>query len=129
MASTRVARHCHRREVSVGPWPSMANELRRAKRYLLAATVEIVDLTTHVYIGARTSDLSLVGCYVDTLNPLPPGTAVKMRIAHDDTIFSTFGTVVYTKSNMGMGIKFLKVEHNQLEVLRGWLNKLNGGDP
>ncbi|MGA7793924.1 MAG: PilZ domain-containing protein [Candidatus Acidiferrales bacterium] len=80
-------------------------------------------------VSAHTSDLSLVGCYIDTLNPLPSGTAIKMRIAHDDETFFTFGTVVYSKSNMGMGIKFLKVEHNQSEVLRGWLNKLNGGDP
>ncbi len=106
----------------------MANELRRAKRYLLTAAAEIVDLSTGVCVSAHTSDLSLVGCYIDTLNPLPSGTAVKMRIAHDDETFFTFGTVVYSKSNMGMGIKFLKVEHNQSEVLRGWVNKLNGGD-
>ena len=106
----------------------MSNELRRAPRYSLTAIAEITDQNTGTCITARTSDLSVVGCYVDTLNPLPSGTAVKILIAHEDKTFVTFGSVVYSKSNMGMGIKFLKVELNQLEVLRRWLDKLNGND-
>lgn len=111
--------------VSLGCRPSMANELRRARRYSLTAAVEIADLGTGVCIRARTSDLSLVGCYIDTLNPLPPGTHVKISITHENETFTGAGTVVYSASNMGMGIKFLKSQHDQQSesVLQQWLRK------
>ena len=50
-----------------------------------------------------------------------------MNIFHNNQTFATLGTVVYFNSNMGMGIKFLKVQHEQVEVLRGWLNNLKSG--
>lgn len=101
----------------------MANELRRATRYPLTAFAEIVDLSTGVRINAQTSDLSLVGCYVDTLNPLPPGAQVKITITHENKTLATVGAVVYCLANMGMGIEFLKLEQNHLDVLRQWLNR------
>jgi PilZ domain len=69
----------------------MANELRRFPRYSLTAVVEIVDLNTGMRIIAQTADLSLVGCYVDTLNPLPPGTHVKVSIMHENETFTGGG--------------------------------------
>ena len=105
--------------------PSMANELRRAPRYSLTAIAEITDLSTGARITARTSDLSLVGCYVDTLNPLPAGTQVRISITHENEIFASAGVVVYSRANMGMGIKFLKVQHDYLGVLRDWLRKFD----
>ena len=103
----------------------MANELRRAPRYLLTAVAEITDLNTGTCITAQTSDLSLVGCYVDTLNPLPAGTRVRISITHETEIFASAGVVVYSRASMGMGIKFLKVQHDYLSVLREWLTKFD----
>jgi hypothetical protein len=101
----------------------MANELRRSPRYSLAAVVEIDDLNTGMRISAQTSDLSLLDCYVDTLNPLPPGTHVKISITHENETFTSAGLVVYSRASMGMGIKFLKVQNHHLSVLREWLSK------
>jgi hypothetical protein len=103
----------------------MDNELRRAPRYSLTAAAEVVDLSTGTHISAQTSDLSLVGCYVDTLNPLSSGTQVKITITHEKETFTSAGLVVYSISNMGMGIKFLKVQHDHLSVLQKWLREFD----
>jgi hypothetical protein len=101
----------------------MDNESRRAPRYSLTAAAEVVDLSTGTRVSAQTSDLSLVGCYVDTLNPLSPGTQVKISITHKNETFSSAGLVVYSSANMGMGIKFLKVQHDHLGLLQKWLGE------
>jgi hypothetical protein len=103
----------------------MANELRRASRYSLTAVAEIVDLTTGTRVSAQTSDLSLLGCYVDTLNPLPSGTQIKISISHEGQTFTGAGLVVYSSAHMGMGIKFLKVPHDHLSMLQEWLRKFD----
>jgi len=56
------------------------SERRCATRSPFIAPIEMVEMCTGSRIQARTSDLSLQGCYVDTLNPLPVGAAVRLRI-------------------------------------------------
>jgi hypothetical protein len=99
----------------------MTEERRRALRHPLIASAEIIELLTDTHIQARTSDLSLVGCYFDMLNPLPLGTSVKLRITHEATTFTALGTVTHSEPNMGMGIGFTHVEPDQLKVLEQWL--------
>jgi hypothetical protein len=106
----------------------MTNERRRATRYPLIASVLIVDLRTGASINARTSDLSLVGCYLDTLNSLPPGADVRLEIAHEGETFTTLGTVAHSTSNMGMGIKFRAMRQDQQNILQKWVDHLSGND-
>ena len=50
---------------------TMEHERRRAPRYPLIASVEVIEPQTNTHLRARTSDLSLVGCYLDmTYTPL-----------------------------------------------------------
>jgi hypothetical protein len=108
----------------------MTKEMRQATRYPLIANAEIVELQTGARIKARTSDLSLVGCYLDTLNPLPPSTNVQLQITHLGETFRTFGTVAHSMSNMGMGIEFTTTDQDQKKILRKWLDNLSGAtDP
>ena len=104
----------------------MTDDLRRAPRYPLVAVVEIIDLRTSVMITARISDLSLVGCYVDTLNPLPPGTDVRLHIMYGNETVTAPGKVAHSTSNIGMGIEFTKLRRNEQEILQKWLDSLNG---
>ena len=55
----------------------MANERRRAPRYPLIATAEIIEPQTNLRLRGRTADLSLVGCYVEMRNALPVHTAIR----------------------------------------------------
>jgi hypothetical protein len=101
---------------------------RRAPRYSLIVAAEVIELQTDTHIRARTSDMSLVGCYLDMMNPLPLGTDVRLQLAQQDTTFTALGTVAYTQANMGMGITFTVVEPDQQRVLEQWLAVLSTSD-
>jgi len=99
---------------------------RRAPRFPLVAAAEIVALDTDTRFKARTSDLSLVGCYVDIANPLPVGTEIKLQLAHQNTIFTARGIVAQSESNLGMGISFTAIEVDQRGVLERWISPIRG---
>jgi hypothetical protein len=46
-----------------GMWP---NDKRREPRHFFIATVELLEADVQARIRARTGDLSMNGCYVDT---------------------------------------------------------------
>ncbi len=77
-------------------------------------------------MSARVSELSLRGCYLDTLNPFPEGTQIRLVIFHGGVTFTVHANVVYPQPNMGMGVVFSAVESEQMEVLTKWLSELSG---
>lgn len=103
----------------------MQAERRRAPRYPLIAAAEVIELQTDTHIKVRTSDLSLVGCYLDMVNPLPVGTEVRLQLTHQDTTFTALGTVAHSESNMGMGVRFSVVDLDQQGILEKWLTDLS----
>lgn len=102
----------------------MTQEKRQAPRYPLIASAEVTDLQTETRLSARTSDLSLGGCYLDMPNSLPAGTEISLRILRNGTTFTASAVVVYCQANMGMGIKFTSVQSGQYEILKKWLAEL-----
>jgi hypothetical protein len=108
---------------------SMQTRPRRAPRYTLIVAAEVIELQTDTHIKARTSDVSLVGCYLDMMNPLPLSTDVRLKLAHQNTTFTALGTVAYSQANMGMGITFTVVEPEQQRVLEKWFAGLSTTDP
>jgi len=65
--------------------------------------------------------ISATGCYVDTINPLVRGTAVRLRILTETHMFEAPATVVYAHTHLGMGLKFGAVPPNSQNVLQNWL--------
>jgi hypothetical protein len=100
-------------------------ERREVPRYLFIANAEETDMDSGTRLAARVSEMSLKGCYLDTLNPFPQGTRIKVRITHENASFTALGRVIYQHPNMGMGIVFTAVEPAQLEVLKKWLAEVN----
>jgi hypothetical protein len=84
--------------------------------------VEVIEPRSDTHLRARISDLSLVGCYLDTNNPLPLGTEIRLNIAHNDAIFSALGIVAHSQPNMGMGIRFTDVQLDQHAILERWVS-------
>ena len=91
----------------------MTVERRRAPRCPLIASAEVIEVQTNARLKARISDLSLVGCYLDTTNSLPPGTEVMVHITHDEATFAALGIIAYCHPNMGMGVRFTDVPLDQ----------------
>src|SRR5262249_166074 len=61
------------------------------------------------------------GCYVDTLNPVPSGTQVRIRLTRAREVFTTTAKVVYASPGLGMGIHFEDTLPAQLDILDRWL--------
>ena len=99
----------------------MQSERRRAPRYRFVANAEVVELRSDAHFKARTSDVSLLGCYVNSVNWLPAGTDIQLRVTHNDTTFTALATVARSEPAMGMGVRFTVVESDQRTVLKNWL--------
>ena len=78
-------------------------ERRCASRSPFVAPIELIDMRAGSCIQARVSDLSLRGCYVDTLNPLPIGAAIRLQIRHADATFNALAHVSSSHVGSGMG--------------------------
>jgi hypothetical protein len=100
------------------------NERRCATRSPFVAPVELVETRTGSRIRARTSDLSPQGCYVDTLNPLPVGSAVRMQIHRGGLILDVLANVSSRHVASGMGLVFGEITEAQREILETWLRDL-----
>jgi hypothetical protein len=58
---------------------------------------------------------------VNSVNWLPAGTEIRLRVTRDDITFAALGTVV--RSTPAMGVKFSVVELDQQAVLKKWLTE------
>lgn len=103
--------------------PQVSVERRAAPRFPMVLAAEVVELPSKTKFNARTADISRSGCYIDTLNPLPAGSQVRLRIVHHDDVFLATGRVVYVSPGLGMGIVFLHVEPEQSARLAQWFSE------
>jgi hypothetical protein len=99
----------------------MDHERRRGPRYLFSADTEVTDIPSGAKRSARTSELSISGCFVDTRDPAPAGRELRIRISQRNTTFTALGCVISVLPNTGMCIAFTCIEPNQLSVLEKWL--------
>jgi PilZ domain len=108
--------------------PEATERLRRRSqsRKPFIASALVFEPKSDAQLRARTSDLGLDGCFIDTLNPFAPGTMLKVRIDKGGTSFETWAKVVYSLSSMGMGLVFHFVAPEQLWVLHEWLDDATG---
>ena len=96
----------------------------RTRRYPFVAAAELVDLRTETQIRGLIRDLSAYGCNINTRTILPAGTKVRIRIAHGTGTFVSLGRIVHSKLGWGMGVAFIKIEHNHELLLERWLAEL-----
>src|SRR5580698_3807834 len=88
------------------PRRSGAAERRRDARQDFSADAEVVEEVsgTRLYMNARVEDLSLGGCYLDTINPFAPETRAYLRINYRNMRFVCLATVKSAQLGMGMGL-------------------------
>ena len=66
----------------------MESESRRSPRYPFFAAAELTEPTSGARLMASTSDLGSNDCYLDTINPLPQGTVIRIQITYQDKSLS-----------------------------------------
>ena len=79
------------------------------------------------YIVGKTTELSRLGCFVQTCHQLPEGTAIDLKISYEGIEFDALGTVAYSLPQKGMGISFVPSSSVDEELLDEWL-KVAAGD-
>lgn len=99
----------------------MNSDRRKHPRYPFIADAEVTDIATDTKFRARTSDLSIGGCFLDMLNPIPSGTNVHVKIFRTSGSFEARGRTTFVMPNSGMGIAFTHVEEIHLRTLERWL--------
>lgn len=69
-------------------------------------------------IRGTITDISLGGCYVEMLSPLPVGTMIRIALNPGDTPLSLTGKVRSSQSGFGMGVSFTGMGPEDFEKLR-----------
>ena|ERR1700738_2245715 len=113
-----------RQEHRGGSSATGGTERRSAQRQPFVAEAQIVEISSGVRLTARSCDLVVHGCYVDTLMPFLPGTPVRIRLNKGNTIFEANGNVVYRLPALGMGIAFHEITPENHAVLDKWLSQM-----
>jgi len=94
---------------------------RLTPRYPFIASAEVADEQSGAGIATRVSELSLHGCYLDMVNPLPMRTNVLVTISSGNDSFRAKGRIVYVHPGIGAGVIFLEVPLSSQSVLQRWL--------
>jgi hypothetical protein len=93
---------------------------RTTPRFAFIAEAEIDGVNS----SARVSELSSRGCYIDSINPRPKDTNVRLRIRYGCSTCQFSGTVIYTHAGFGMGVVFGELTNEQRSTLEVWLEEL-----
>lgn len=97
---------------------------RRWPRYPFVAIVFAISPFLDVGLTARTTDIGMGGCYINSVNPLPPGTTITIELVHKGESFKAHGEIVYSQPNTGMGIRFIKIDQGNRDILARWIEEL-----
>ena|ERR1035438_2056559 len=104
----------------------MRTERRRDERHSFKAMAEVVDEGENSRTSSKISDLSLHGCFVETVNPFQQGTNVMIEICTDRESLETPATVAFLKAKQGMGLTFRDMPESCANILHGWLKQARG---
>lgn len=102
----------------------MPIQRHRPSRLPFVAGVQVTAIDTGAQISAHTEDLTLFGCYVETITPFALGTKVAIRISHSGTVVVAQGKVAHSEKGSGMGIRFTSIEPNSQSTLDDWVTQL-----
>jgi hypothetical protein len=97
---------------------------RQNKRYTFSATAEVVETVSGARLSTRAADLSQEGCYLDSLNPFPIGSNVRVRISWGGAELTCTAVVRDSQPGMGMGIAFTNLNDARKALIESWIKRL-----
>ncbi len=103
---------------------------RANPRFSFFADAE-VTLRDGTGVRAQLAELSSRGCYIDTLEPIPVRTKLRLRICDGTNTCELHGKVLYMHSGggfgiFGMGVLFEEMGAEQHSAIDAWLHGLAG---
>ena len=98
-------------------------ERRKNPRFKVSVPVEIHTETSTAPLRCATSDLSLDGCYVESMYPYPAGTCLDLKLEAGGTLVVS-AKVVTSDPQFGNGIQFLRMLPEDRTVLMKFLESV-----
>ena len=99
-----------------GAW--RGEERRRFSRQFCALEALLTTEDASVQIPAKVTDVSLTGCYVEMMSPLPQGSAVNIAMKKDGKTVHTSAKVRFSHRGLGMGVVFTAIRPEDFDKLR-----------
>jgi len=95
----------------------------RGLRFSFDATAEIApESSPKSTLPGRVTELSLMGCFVETSASFEPKSGVLLRIYEDRESFQTEAIILYTRPS-GVGLVFRAIKPRYREILQNWILK------
>jgi hypothetical protein len=95
---------------------------RRGFRFVVNAAAEIApENSPSATVSVRATEISLHGCYLETLSPFAELSPVFVKIFYENEYFEAKGTVIYVKPAQGMGLEFRELKPHCRVVLQKWI--------
>jgi hypothetical protein len=96
-------------------------ERRSAVRRPFIASTDVINVYTGERSQVNTADLSTLGCYIDTVAPLPLDTTALLQIERDNAVVEFRARVISSHVGTGMGLVFEGITREQRALLAKWL--------
>jgi c-di-GMP-binding flagellar brake protein YcgR len=96
-------------------------ERRENQRVKIQVPVEFYIEGKDTPYRTATSDLSLHGCYIETIFPFPVGTVLELKLQLTGTLL-VLATVATSDPQVGNGIKFTRMLPEDVDELRTFLD-------
>jgi hypothetical protein len=78
---------------------------------------------------ARISDLSLGGCFIDSVTPIRNGEIVSFKVKTSENEWLDLeGEVVYIFAGLGFGVRFISMTESKQSIIE-YLILMNNGNP
>ena len=97
---------------------------RQHERHAFSATAEVVEMVSGACLSTRVADLNQGGCYLDSLNPLPIGSNVRVRIRWDRSELICSAVVRNSQPGLGMGVAFTDLDDARKALIQSWIERL-----
>lgn len=83
---------------------------RKTSRHRLNCPVRIREKGVEAALNAVLSDISLDGCYIETLQPFPMGMVLEVTMRLADLEVRAVGSVCSVHPRTGMGVSFTDID-------------------
>lgn len=112
--------HKHQNDRSIRTTPAQGPQPLRLSPTETKVPIELYVEDSQSPIRGATADISLTGCSIETIFPMPVGTSLELRLRLDDTPL-VLATVVTNDPQVGNGIQFNKMLPEDIDELRAFL--------
>jgi len=95
---------------------------RSVPRNFFVARTVVIEPITRAEPSTRTSDISLNGCYLESVDQFLPNTILRIRIEQKGQPVEIQGRVAHVQAGLGTGIAFFEYSAESRLTIESWIS-------